>query len=119
MNKLITKKKDHKQHKLRPGLRNGINRVTLKSHEFDQARSPVSLSNSSFNSSLSLILSPLVIETPSPAATFHVTERSTATVTLLTDTPQNLSHPATASPTNQAIDNMLETIEYNSIRSYC
>ena len=101
MNKLITKKKDHKQHKLRPGLRNGINRVTLKSHEFDQARSP------------------LMIETPSPAATFNVTERSTATVTLLTDTPQNLSHPATASPTNQAIDNMLETIEYNSIRSYC
>ena len=32
------------------------------------------------------------------------------------DGPQNLSHPATASPTNEAIDNMLETIKYGNIR---
>ena len=59
--------------------------MILKSHEFDQARCPSSLSNSSFN-----ILYPLTIETSSPAATFHIIERSTATGALLVATPQNL-----------------------------
>ena len=85
---------------------------------FDQAPSPVSLSNSSFNNSLSSVLPPLTIETPSPAATFNITERPTATGTLSVDIPRNLSQPATASPTNEATDNMLETIEYNSIRGH-
>ena len=34
---------------------------------------------------------------------------------LLKDTPRNPSQPANANPTNEVIDNMLETIEYNSI----
>ena len=64
------------------------------------------------------ILPPLTIETPSPAATFNIIERPTAAGTLLIDTPQNILHRATASPTNEAIDNMLEAIEYNSIRDH-
>ena len=36
------------------------------------------------------ILYPLTIETPSPAATFNIIERSTATGALLVATPQNL-----------------------------
>ena len=91
---------------------------TLKCYEFNKAQSPISLPNSSFNNSLSAILPPLTIKTPSPAATFNINERPTAAGTLLIDTTRNLSHPATASPTNEAINNMLETIEYNSIRSH-
>ena len=68
-----------------------INRDILKSYEFDQGRSPVSLSNSSFNNSLSSILPSVTIETPSPAATFNITQRPAATATLLIDTPRNLS----------------------------
>ena len=49
---------------------------------------------------------------------FNLTGRPTATGALLKDTPQNISQPATVSPTNEAIDNMLETIEYNSIRGH-
>ena len=37
---------------------------------------------------------------------------------LLNDTLKNLLQPATASTSNEAIDNMLETIEYNSIRGH-
>ena len=40
------------------------------------------------------------------------------TGTLLIDTPCKLSHPATASPTNEVIDNTLETIEYKNIRGH-
>ena len=87
-----------------------INIDILKSHEFDQAQSPVSLSNSSFNNSLSSILPPLTTENPSPAATFNITERPTAAGTLLIDTPRNLLHPATASPTDEAIGDILETV---------
>ena len=94
-----------------------VNRDKFKIHEFDQAPSPVFLSNSSFNNSLSSILPPLTIETTSPAATFNITERPTAAGALLKDTPRNLSQPA-ASPTNVANDNMLEMIEYNSIRGH-
>ena len=64
------------------------------------------------------LLPPLTIETPSPAATFNITEISTAAGTLLIGTPRNLSNLATASPTNEAIDNMLETVEYSSIRGH-
>ena len=94
-----------------------VSRDISKSHEFDQARSPVSLSNSLFNNFLSSILLILTIETPSLAATFNITERPTATDTLLVVSPRNLWHPATASPTNEAIDNLLGTIECSSIRS--
>ena len=117
MNKLITEKKIiNKINRDQDSYR--VNRDILQIHEFDQAPSPVSLSNSSFNNSLSSILPPLTIETPSPAATFNITERPTATGALLKDTPRNLSQPATASPTNEAIDNMLETIEYSSITGH-
>ena len=78
------------------------------------------LSNSSFNNSLSSILPPLTIS-PFQAATFNITERTTAPGTFFrhsVDTSQNLPHPATASPTNEATNNMLETIEYNSIKSH-
>ena len=61
------------------------------------------------------MLLPLPIKTPSLIATFKLTERTTAVGTLFIDTPRNFSLQATASPTNEAIDNMLETIEYNSI----
>ena len=54
----------------------------------------------------------------SNVTTFILTERPTTTEALLKDTPQNISQPATASPTNEAIDNMSETIEYNSIRGH-
>ena len=64
------------------------------------------------------LLPPITKETPSPAATFNITEISTAAGTLLIDTPQNLSNQATGSPTNEAIDNMLEAIEYNSIKGH-
>ena len=116
-NKLITEKKiinkiNYGQDSYR------INRDILKIYEFDQAPAPVSLSNFSFNNSLSLLFPPLTIETPSPAATFNITVRLTATGTLSVDIPRNLSQPATASPTNEAIDNMLETIEYNNIRGH-
>ena len=74
--------------------------------------------NSLFNNSLSAILPPLTIGSPSSAATCNITERPTATGTFLIDTPQNLQHSATASPTNKAIDNILETKEYNSIRDH-
>ena len=73
------------------------------------------MSNSSFNNSPSSILSPLTIETPCPVSKFNITERPTTTGTLLVDTPRNLLHPTTASPTNEAVGNMLETIEYNSM----
>ena len=62
-----------------------INTDILKSHEFNQARSPVSLSNSSFNNSLTSMLPSLRIETPSPAATLNISERPTATGILLID----------------------------------
>ena len=62
-----------------------INRDILKSHEFDQALSPVSLSNSSFNNPLTSMLPSLRIETPSPVATLNITERSTAIGILLID----------------------------------
>ena len=98
LNKLITEKKIiNKIHCNQDSHR--INRDILKSHEFDQDRLPVSLSNSSFNNSLSSILPPLTIETPSQAAKCNITERPTMAGTLLTDTPQILSHPATGSPT--------------------
>ena len=113
LNKLIKEKKIiNKVNRDQDSYR--INR-DLKSHEFDQARSPVSLSNSSFNNSPSSILSPLTIEIPRPASKFNITERPTTTGTLLVDTPRNLLHPTTASPTNEAVGNMLETIEYNSM----
>ena len=116
-NKLITEKKIiNKINRDQDSYR--INRDILRSHEFDKARSSASLSNASFNNSLSSILPSLTIETPSPAATFNITERQTATGTLLIDTPRKLSRTTTASPTNEAIDNMLETIEYNSIRGH-
>ena len=117
MNKLITEKK----------IINKINRDQnfykantdiLKIHEFDQAPSPVSLRNSSFNDSRFSILPPITTETPSPAATFNITERPATTGALFKDTPQNLLQPATASLTNEAIDNKLGTIEYNSIRGH-
>ena len=95
-----------------------VNRDILKIYEFDRVPSPVSPFNSSFNNSLFLILSPLTIQTPSPAVTFNLTERPTATGALLKDTAQNISQLATASPTNEAIDNMLETLEYSSIRGH-
>ena len=95
-----------------------LNRDILKVHEFNRAPSPVSPSNSSFNNSLFSIFPLLIIETPSPAGTFNLTERPTMTGALLKDTPQNISQPATVSPTNEAIDNMLETIEYNNIRGH-
>ena len=95
-----------------------VNRDILKIYEFDRVPSPVSPFNSSFNNSLFLILSPLTIQTPSPAVTFNLTERPTATGALLKVTPQNISQLATASPTNEAIDNMLETLEYSSIRGH-
>ena len=80
------------------------------------------MSNSSFNNFLTFnnasILPSLTIETFSPTATFNITERPTATGALFIDTPQNLSHPATISPTSEVIDNMLERIEYNSIRGH-
>ena len=49
---------------------------------------------------------------------FNLTGRPTATGALLKDTPQNISQQVTASPANEAIDNMLETIEYHSIRGH-
>ena len=109
LNKLITEKKiinkiNHDKGSYR------INRDISKSHEFDQAQSPVSLSNSSFNNSLSSILPPLTIENPSPTATFNITERPTAAGTLLIDTSRNLSHPATASLTDEAIGDILEKV---------
>ena len=117
LNKLITEKKIiNKINRDQDSYR--VNRDILKIHEFDRAPSPVSPSNSSFNNSLFSIFPPLTIETPSPAVTFNLTERPTATGALLKDTPQNISQPATVSPTNEAIDNMLETIEYNSIRGH-
>ena len=67
-----------------------VNRDMLQIHELDQAPSPVSLSNSSFNKSLSSILPPLTIEAPSPAATFNITKRPTATGALLKNTPRNI-----------------------------
>ena len=115
MNKLITEKKIiNKINRDQDSYR--VNRDILKIHGFDRAPPLFSPSNSSFNNSLFSILPPLTIETPSPAVTFNLTERPTATEALLKDTSQNLSQPATASRTNEAIDNMLETIEYNSIR---
>ena len=59
--------------------------------------------------SLSPILPPLTKEVPCPAATFNITERSTATDTILIDTLQSLSHQETASTTNEAIDYMFKT----------
>ena len=56
-----------------------VNRDILKIYEFDRVPFPVSPFNSSFNNSLFLILSPLTIQTPSPAVTFNLTERPTAT----------------------------------------
>ena len=96
MNKLITEKDTYI-----------INKDILKRHEFDQVGSPVSLSNSSFNNSLSSILPPLIIETPFPAATFNIIKRPTTTGALLIDTPRNLSQPVTASSTYELIDNIL------------
>ena len=102
LNKLITEKKIiNKINRDQDSYR--VNRDILKTHEFDQAPSPVSLSNSSFNNSLSSILPPLTIENPSPAATFNITERPTVTRALFKDTSRNLLQPATASPTNEAI----------------
>ena len=49
---------------------------------------------------------------------FNLTGRPTATGALLKDTPQNISQRATEIPTNEAIDNMLQMIEYNSIRGH-
>ena len=117
LNKLITEKKTkNKINRNQDSYR--VNRNTLKIHEFDRAPSPVSSSNSSFNNSLFSIFPPPTIETPSPAVTFNFTERSTTTGALLKDTPRNISQSATVSPTNEAIDNMLETMEYNSIRGH-
>ena len=119
MNKLITEKKINRINKInRDQDSYRVNGDILKIHEFDRAPSPVSPSNSSFNNSLFSIFPPLTIEIPSPAVTFNLTERPTATGALITDTPQNILQPATVSPTNEAIDNMLETIEYNSIRGH-
>ena len=106
LNKLITEEKIiNKINRDKGSYR--INRDILKSHEFDQAQSPVSLSNSSFNNSLSSILPPLIIETPFPAATFNIIKRPTTTGALLIDTPRNLSQPVTASSTYELIDNIL------------
>ena len=89
LSKLITEKKIiNKINRDQGSYR--MNRDILKRHEFDQARSPFSPSNSSFNNSFFSILSPLTIEIPSPAATFNITERPTTTGTLLIDTPRNL-----------------------------
>ena len=111
MNKLITEKKIiNKINNDQDSYR--VNRDILKIHEFDQISSCVSPSNSSFNNSLFSILPLLTIETPSPAVIFNLTATTRA---LLKDTPWNPSQPANANPTNEAIDNMLETIEYNSI----
>ena len=117
MNKLITEKTIiNKINRDQGSYR--VNRNILKIHEFDQAPSPVSSSNSSFNNSLISTLPPLTIETPSPAVKINLTERPTATGALLKDTPQNISQSATASPTNEAIDNILERKENNSIRGH-
>ena len=117
MNKLIAEKKIiNKINRDQDSYR--VNRDILKINEFDRTPSPVSPSNSSFNNSFFSILPPPTIETPSPAVTFNLTERPIATGALLKDTPQNNSQPATASPTNEAIDNMLKTMEYNSIRGH-
>ena len=81
LNKLVTEKKIiNKINRDQDSYR--VNRDVLKIYEFDQAPSPVSLSNSSFNNSLSSILPPLTVEIPSPAATFNITERPIATETL-------------------------------------
>ena len=74
-----------------------INRDILKSHQFYQARCPVSLSNPLFNDSLSSVLTPPTIESPSSLATFNIPERSTATGTLLIDNPRDLPHTVIAS----------------------
>ena len=78
MNKLIKEKKITNKINLDQDSYR-VNRHILKIHEFDQTPSAVSLSNSSFNNSLSSILLPLAIETPSPAATFNITETPSAT----------------------------------------
>ena len=75
LNKLITEKKIiNKINRDQDSYR--VNRDILKIHELDQAPSPVSLSNSSFNNSLSSMLPPLTTETPSPAATCNITEKT-------------------------------------------
>ena len=117
MNKLITEKTiiskiNHEQDSYR------VNKDILKIHEFDRAPSLVCSSNSSFNNSPFSILPPLTIETPPPAATFNLTERPTATGALIKDTAQNILQPATSSPIKETIDNMLEMIEYISIRGH-
>ena len=117
MNKLRTEKKIiNKTNRDQDSYR--VNRYILKIYEFDRGPPPISPSNSSFINSLFSILPPLTTETSSAAVTFNLTERPTATGALLKDTSQKISQPATASPTNEAIDNMLETVEYNSIRGY-
>ena len=117
LNKLITEKKIiNKINRDQDSYR--VNRDILKIHEFDRAPSPVSPSNSSFNNSLSSILLPLTIETPPPAVTFNLTERPTANGALIKDTAQNILQPPTASPIKETIDNMLEMIEYSSIRGH-
>ena len=95
-----------------------VNRDILQIHEFDEAPSPVSLSNFLFDDSLPSILPPLTTETRSLATSFNITEKPTAAGALLKNTTQNLKQPATASPTNKAIDNMSKTIECNSIRGH-
>ena len=55
---------------------------------------------------------------PSPAAAVKITERPTASDTLLLDTLRNFSHLLTANLTNEAIAHVLETIKYNNIRSH-
>ena len=88
LNKLITEKKIiNKINRDQDSYR--INRYMLKIHEFDQTGSPVSLSNSLFNNSLYSIIPPLTIETSSPGTMLNITERLTATGTLLIDTSRN------------------------------
>ena len=82
LNKLITEEKIiNKINRDQDSYR--VNRDILKIHESDQAPSPVSPFNSSFNNSLFSILPPLIIETPSPAVKTNLTEKLTATGALL------------------------------------
>ena len=63
LNKLITEKKIINKINLDQDSYT-VNRDILKIYELDQAPSPVSFSNSSFDNSLFSILPPLVIEIP-------------------------------------------------------
>ena len=90
LNKLITEKEvTIKINRDQDSYR--VNRDILKINEFDRAPFPVSPSNSSFNNSLFSILSPLKMETPSPAVTFNFTERPIANGVLLKDNLQNFT----------------------------